>query len=822
MCAAPAEPARGWASPEELDNPGTAFDAFTEKIVVRGLGLPSMVARAVWFIAGPASVFARIGMDDAAIPPTPSEILDGLSAAGAIPSDASSGLAFSLIALPAWLRDRPNHGEMISNFVSCARPLAADADTERELSDDVRRMVAQHVTLQEVRTSILELPGVNVVNSYLERPVWTEILDVVRRKAVAARPTAMPPVLECFHVIRPRIEYEVVPAVGPGVDGISYSKKPRAYADILQKVRMVYREMDPTRYFAATKRGATYQWAIPPRDDGRVLVPTALTETTYRLRLLWLYELFSLYLKQYAAFTLNVAHFDFVNSFFAALGPALGTPGNFARGRDALRRASVRDFAEGVASPIIKQVMVELTQPGLAYTYPVTEDELRCWVWCSLERVHATDATVTPIPAGGDADAREALRLERRWAQRYAGEMGEYALTPDEIANVLQGFGMKVSRAWLDAVYAQWRMAHTDEYPEGADARTTDEWMDSLRDALADKKVSAETGSLPRAKDLLEELHSYVLVRFFLHTFYEDEDREVHATIAQEIERQTSVPYALQLGQLQPVAALETELQNFLSYIWLPMTSTLSSPEIFYALHASHPGLFIATESRGVMTGLDVSVRQQVVAQGGLGYQPPEAVLQVPETGLTQHVFNFHRDHISAYNWYAAFFRNWAVRNSRALSTKLSYVARLDAYERMAYTIDILRYGTPLKSDPPFRPSELINVWLSAPVSSWPLYKEWRNIRVSWVARVTFSSTERTINVLTEEFNIHDRVAAPVEIRGSTLWAAIEDAHETAPFGTMTVTLECHVRGRFVVARPSRALENVDATGTCIFTIRCD
>lgn len=809
MCAAPLT----WASPEERDvevgSAGTLADAFLRL----GIQWPSTVAEGISLFFGATSVFAETGLAPGVPARSLQDQLADYASAGSIPLAADSDLAFSLVVLPVWKRMFPEYAQLEGTMYNSTAP----KQLQHTLTEEVRRVAEQLVEmgigLQQLRTDLLELPGAAAVEDYLEHPIWDAVLRAADRCARAAGPTATAPALAPFRAVRPGDEVEHV----EDVDGVSviphtFPAK-RCAADIGHRVRSIYRNMAQERYATVTRRGGDYVKGLPPHGK-KIRDPARLSSVAHDTRARWLRDIYTLYVGKLVAFTINMAHMEALSEYYVV---ADGTV-NQLRALNMLVKLSVTWLAHGEVATIVKSLLSELLSPGVAYSHPVTAEELRYWIWCALEREYVARQAVIATPVGD-----EAARLAKKWARLLSASLATFALAPGEIAALLAYDRQTVSAAWIDAVYTDWQALHVnDQLPLSAQS-DTDQWVAELRAALMEHgALGGERAAPPSIQTTLAGIRDLAYARLFLFTFYEQHGpRDAEGDpldLATEIQRIVSVPYAASMGHLDPALARIAELRDFLEHVWLPMTNTRSSPDILYAVRNHHAQLFIDHETEEIATGADVRIAT-LAPHGNNAYPLPARVTAISEAGVVRHVVLATREHC-ALNWHARFFRRWASRNADAQSAVLGYAARIDAYELDAAVVDAALRGELVRPECPTSVERFELATAMTTATEWPLYKEWTGMRIAWTVDVEFPSTGQRVRVMVHEFEQFARVLPPQELTGSSIWAAVQEECDGEPEETVRVIVRCEARAEFVIARPASATERVRANQTCIFTVR--
>ncbi len=802
-----------WASPEERADVHPSISALADAFIAARTPWPQTVARGTFFVFGPASVFARIGRapDE---PAAVSDLLEEMQRIDVMPHDGTGESGFSAVVLPAWKRAYPEYAADWDIPLGSAIPVRESRRANR-LHAVAVELLAMQVTMGKLRREILALPGVTALNAYLGRPVWRRMLAFLGERADASGPSCVSPEVGEFKTYSPSDDYEYVHAGSAKEAGIPRLMHiPRLDAEPLQRVRAIYREMDGSRQFDTSHRGSSYTRGIPPQDK-RVTKPTKLASTTLKARTLWFQEVYGLYVQGFLATSLRVAHLEFLAPFYVDPGGSTVS----SRARAVLMRLSVDWAYQRGPRAILDQLASELTHPGVAYTHPMTTDEARCWVLCALEHIYATNVATARVPVGVNEAAMDADRLVKQWARMYSATLAETVVDPVELARLMTIGGKRVDTHWLEGVRAEWSALHAADYVEDSAEQEMTEWLEQLQTAMTENNVVSDLATMPSMQTHLDEVAGIAWARFFMATFHEDHPPTstdgTTVDVAREIERTTSIPYALRLTHLATPIAQATELEDFLGRVWLPMTCTRSSPDLLYSVNTRLPMLRIDSESDAVVSGEDTRV-----ADSAGVYIPPAEVTDVPDPGVARYLFSTQRDVLARYNWHAEFFERWAGHNTRELSGRLAYVARLDAYEADAANHDLRLRGKTVLHARAFTAADMERIWFASPVEKWPLYKEWTNMRIMWRVLATVGDGGREILVYDNEFDDHARVMHPPEIRGLSILTALRDACSGPVSDDTHVHLECTVRGTFLTARPSTTTETVEATGSCIFTVR--
>jgi hypothetical protein len=809
MCAAPLT----WASPEERALHVGSAGALANAFLLHGVQWPSTVAEGMTFFFGAVSVFARIGLAPGDAVQSMHDLLADFEQAGGIPFAADTDLAYTLVALPAWRRMFPGY----ANPAGPAYSTAAPRKMAHGLSEEVRRVAKQlnemGIGLHQLRTDLLELPARDAADEFVNQNVWDAVLTATARCALAAGPTATPPELGPIRAVRPGDEQVHVDNVA-GVDVIPATfPAQRCAADIEHRVRAIYRSMAGDRYSTMTRRGGDYVKGLPPHDK-RVRAPASLTPVALEARTRWLRDIYTLFVGKLLVLATNIAHLEMMDAYY--VGDALSNRQN--RAVELLARLSATWYARGEASTITSGLLAELLSPGVAYTHPVTAEELRYWIWCALEREYITSLATAQVPAGD-----EQARLDKKWSRMLAAALGPVALAPGEIAALMAHDKRTVSATWVDAVYTAWQALHVDDQLDLSAQTDTDRWVAQLRGALAEHGALGGEGAMPPSiHTTLDAIRDLVYTRLFLYTFHEQHEPRnadgMPLDLAAEIQRIVSVQYAAGMEHLAPDIARAAELRDFLERVWLPMTCTKSSPETLYAVRNRHVQLFIDHESEGVDDGSDVRIAA-LVPHGDNTYPLPARVAAIPVADVVRHVVLATREHVTSFNWHARFFRSWASRNASALAARLAYVARMDAYELDAGAMSAALRGELVRQERPVTVERLVFSTAMTTPTEWPLYKEWTNMRVAWTVDVEFPSTKQRIRVLAHGFDQFARILPVQEISGSSIWESVKEVCDGEPEETVHVIVQCNVRAEFVIARPATATEQVSAARTCIFTV---
>ncbi len=798
-----------WASPEERELTHPSISALADAFIAARTPWPQTVARGTFFMFGPVSVFSRIGRT--AIPIQ--DMLDELTRADILPHDASSTSTFATVVLPAWKRTYPEYANDWDIPLGAAMP-SRRSRRENQLHAVATELQELQAGMGKLRREILALPGVAASNAYLDRPVWHKMIAFLEERATTAGPSCEPSEMGEFRLYSPSDDYELVTAGSAGEAGITRRMENlRLDAEPQHRVRAIYREMDGPRRFDASRRGGSYTRGIPPQDK-RVTRPAAMTAQATRARTLWFREVYTLYVREFLGMSLRTAQLEFLAPFYAdQTGSQMGS-----RARVALMRLSVDWAYERGPRAMLEQILSELLHPAVAYTHPMTTDEARCWILCALEHIYATAVATARVPVGVNEAAMDADRLVKQWARMYTATLAETVIDPQELASLMTLGGSRVGTYWLEGVRAEWNSLHGIDYIEEAAEAEVAAWLEQLQTAMTEANVVGDMETMPSMQAHLDAVAGIAWGRFYLATFHED-----HAPtsadgspvdIGHEIDWTTSIQYALRLTHLDVHIAQTKELEDFLGSVWLPLTATRASPALLHAMHAKLDTMHIDSESDAVRNGEDTRIREA----GGV-YIHPETVANVSEDGVVRYVFVAQRDVLARPTWHASFFERWAGRNTRELSSKLAYVARMDAYEVDAATHDLQKRGDTVIWSRAYSAEDMQRSWFASPVVQWPLYKEWTRMRMTWRAWASFGGGDDEIPVYDQTFEEHSRVMHPPEVRGYSILEALRGVCAGPVTDDVRVRLECTVWGMFVVARPASATETTFATRTCIFTV---
>lgn len=799
------------------------MNILVSNMVAAGVEDPRPCARAIVYLYGPGVTFAHVG----APPGTyigPRTVLDENARSGVIPAHVRSAAAFSTTVLPAWVRENPEYslgGNRAAAVRDALPEIVRDRDTVRaQQRRDIRRLIAMGETRDTITAAVLAIPDVPAATQYVGAPVWERIVQVLQDHALGEVPSHAPVKLGEFRWLRHTDDCKEV-GVDPLVNKFSSSfAEMRLAPDLLHNVHSLYQAMDPRRYFAMTHIGLDYAVAIPPADDRRVRVPGAFSFPLHSTRERWLGEMYELHLRHSLSLTLCVAH----NEFLAGL---LELPANLSpqmrRARSVLTRIVMREFAATMDAEILDQCMRDVVHPSVAYTHAVHKEEVRYWIWCALENVYTDDCllAMSQRATGGTNEARRRMHDEMKWAKKFSTALKGSALSPADIVTGVLHSG-KISEAWLTEVYDQWMVAHDTTDLDIVLPIGTNMWMDALRDEARKRGAIGNAVTLDTFQTALDDITRIVLARFILYTFYETRQNfgVVRDAVISEIVRQSTPQYAVYIGQLPQDAMATEDLNNYLASIWLPLVAHWSSPSLLYAIHEHLVGLDIIPRRDGPDGRVEAaSIESSMRDNPALGDAPPPEIAALPANALARFVVREYRDKIAALNWYTAFFEKWTVRNAAELRGRMSFAARLDGHEHLAFLLSITTRGR-IMSIPMTIPTEtLLQGRFAVPAEAWPLYRTWSRTRVRWNFVLSFDKGATAAYETSIEYDVIMRVLSPLEISGSSVLGTLCAGYACVPPCPVMLTITCTVHGILRTTARIAATENVRASSTCVLFI---
>jgi len=794
----------------------------TALLAKAGIRDPRWCARAMEMLFGTGAVFKALS-HDAPDDTFLWQIVEECARLGTHPLRADSDATLSAFVLPAWQRAYPQYTLNGANNLTLRNaipPRKRDAEWLRSrMQIDVHELRDNGVILTDAMEHILALPSKEASEAYLISPMWASIREALETDTTDA-PTHHLVRLGAFHLTFAADAFVEVGGDSALSNGVSY-KLPaiQGSSDLLQKVRAIYRAMDAPARYAMLGAGADYAVCTPPRDDGRVAVPRTISSALFDARARWLRNVYGPFIHQYVLLSLCVAHTEYVNVFFRPHN--IMENGRMRSASELLRRAAIREFSATMDAEVLRQLTLDLEHPAVAYTHALHEEEVRYWIWCALEHTFAEEllarAREAARAATTDATRRDARNV-KYWHLSYARALGQYSLASTDIVNGLVQWGGRVSDQWLEAVLAQWRTAH-DSGTCGSE-RVVSFWT-ALKAEARERGVLAAETALPAMRGTLDGIVRLAYARFALYTLHKEPAAHLSSTrVAEEADRVNSDGYWAYLSEMNPEDRAFEDLSNYLTKVWMPLVGHRTTPRVLFELHAKWDSLLITNVH--TLDQNDISIPSFVRNNPG-EYVMPDFVdgedvrVLGDRARLARMAVNGHRERVAAHNWHAAFFAQWTRPNTEKLRSVLSYVARLDAYEHVALQLDANARARPGIQPWTLTCEELGQARLVVCAESWPLYRKWDNVRVTWEATVSFGARRAaTINVA---HAVIAHTLPQLELRGATLLAELHGGAHTKGGHRARIEVTCTVEGAFFTTPGLPATEQLRAAQTCILNI---
>lgn len=632
-------------------------------------------------------------------------------------------------------------GQRATDILSSPRNTEYDDDTGiRERLGEAQAAFVTELGSLTPLLDLLRIPSKKTMEAVFARPDWTTAVHAVRVTSGDAHetPEFLAPVIQAIAGSGTLDDENVSPGFEETIARIYLTQQSQHDKDAIRNGTVDH-----------VKRN-------PPSSGRYTICPVPLGEVMQRVRVAWLAGVYATYINATCVPVMNRMYLSYLMSFFDAKSY-----------QENAEIASLIDMSMTrneyrVRKYVLGTIITDLQSQSLAFTHPVTEEEVRYWLMRGMEA-----AFVRGTPNYGNVKMFASLK------SLAAG----YALDPVDICETLKAFKAPVPLAWLDSVYKEWAELHHDVSKDDGGMVFAGKWFSDFRvRAIKHSVISDVATPQPSMAEHLERVKKLCIDRYLLWVLSGRGSSRL-GKWEDKLSRFEDVTYE------DDEDGRCAQILDFLRHVWYPVIA--DSPNymrVFEFLKRGIPSL---------QTETPYDRHMDIVSRNG------DIMPHIDAKELLAEVYILYRDNVARFNWHEGFYAKWAMQSASYGPVNASYVARLDTLQLRAIEHTAGRSGVIVQVGDAVDRALLMESELVLPLRHWPVYRTWHTLCVTWTYYATgdeSSEARKSAKKQTLALKLVQAMVPKISIMGALLL----DHHDVPKHAKLLhVWGTCTLRGQY-------------------------
>lgn len=760
-----------------------------------------------WLLFGPLAAFSvNSPLQPHVAPPTFSEWVETtmrrFEHAGVFPTTHVDPAIFSLVVVPAWeaMYEAPPNGR-VSRDTTEARPRWVVGDIPDDHAKATYNDIMELVIMAEQSPASLDcelfsVPDLRKAISFFNTPIWTFLRTTT---ATYVREPPLKPTIRDFYF---------APSVPPTVD----DKHP----SYITTINTIYKKQSATSHIKVIAKTQADHIRCHPPPTVPYSTPPALSAIVVTERRRWLATAYAIFVDQFVVHVLNLAHLAYLNVFFDT-PPA--TEHMLQRVRSKYIDIFMEDHEIRLRKMVIGDLETSLQSPSLAYTHPITVEELRSWLFHSYEfeyikqLIHSWDTE-----NGGNVAAE--MTLPKRVASSILRAYARNVVPVGDIVTALISTSVTLTEPWVDGVFTEWSAMRADRHivcdTAGENGDAALKWNALFVSMLRANGILTSRASITSFHTHMTNVLQTCVIRYMLYCFHDPNSITVSTKTYLSVKDMQDVclrEFTTHTGQTTRMEMYNT-VTKMIHGVLLPSINRCSSPMRLNSILFLAAGDFLVNKQGN----LPINADKLGDHESDDVFFPWYAV-GFPYTGtLLKNAFAAY-DRITRLTWSERFYMRWAIPCGRGMADGITYAARLDNLESQAHSSNLASRGFVCTSNITCNAQEFRHMIIHVAVDNWPRHVKWTRLSVHWRAYVR--ADEPSTNVFDYTYSlIGGRILYPFEIACALIMDKLHHTHSGLSRRTASIVVVCTVRGENVIStRIPNARARTVVRATCIITI---
>lgn len=767
----------------------------------------SDICYASWLLFGPLAAFSSNSpLQPTPAPPTFSEWVETtmrrFEHAGVFPTTHVDPAIFSLVVVPAWeaMYGAPPNGR-VSRDTTEARPRWVVGDMPDDHAIATYNDVMELVIMAEQSSASLEcelfsVPDLDKAISFFTTPIWTFLRTTTE---TYVREPPLKPTIRDFYF---------APSVPPTVD----DKHP----SYITTINTIYKKQSATsRTKVIAKTQADHIRCHPPPTVS-YSTPAALPAIVVAERRRWLATAYAIFVDQFVVHVLNLAHLAYLNVFFDT-PPA--TEHMLQRVRSKYIDIFMEDHEIRLRKMVIGDLAKSLQSPSLAYTHPITVEELRSWLFHSYEFEYIKQLIHSwNTENGGNVAA--GMTLSKKVASSILRAYARNVVPAGDIVAALISTSVTFTEPWVDGVFAEWSAMRADRHTvcdtAGANGDAALKWHALFVSMLHANDIITNRASITSFHTHMTKVLQTCVTRYMLFCFHDPNSIRVSTKTLRSVKDLEDVcqrEFNMNTHNSTRMAMHDT-VKTMIHSVLLPSINRCASPMRLNSILFLAKGDFLASKH-----GVHIKNTARLGDHASDNVPFPWYARDLPDTcALLKNTVSAY-DCITRLTWSERFYLRWAIPCGRGMSDGITYAARLDNLESQAHSSNLASRGFVCTSNITCKAQEFRHMIIHVAVDNWPRYVKWTRLSVNWRAYVRADEPSTTVFDYTYSL-IGGRILYPFEIACALIMDKLHHTHSGLSRRTASIVVVCTVSGENVIStRIPNARARTVVRATCIITI---